>query len=287
MSIIRPVLRVCAVAALRSSTFAMERVADSDNGPLLDALLDTAPKPYITVFTDDDIRTEFDGMDFSGSTRRISLAIESGVGTAVIIKPGDPAQLRVPQTNEAMELLLDVLESQITDALFCTPSSPWCQLIKQMVLRIDRVPMTRGGAADKGTRWAARNVTYVCECISDPSPGVPLPDGHPINAFLTLAETNPITGLDTLSSAKIIRTIYDPSLPPALRWKQIEALMGISSTAVTAIGLGPALPALSEESEPALETILPDDPPPAIVPYPTETEEPHYNYQKPPAEGEE
>jgi hypothetical protein len=58
MSIIRPILRMCVVAALRERTLAERRVFDSDNTPLADALAHEPEqaKPYITVYTDEDTR---------------------------------------------------------------------------------------------------------------------------------------------------------------------------------------------------------------------------------------
>ena len=82
MSIVRAVIRQCAVAALRQKTWAEERVYDSNNAPLVDALtVGQDGKPYIVVFTDQDNMTDVtDGV--YGSVRQLDLTIEMGVACA-------------------------------------------------------------------------------------------------------------------------------------------------------------------------------------------------------------
>jgi hypothetical protein len=86
MSIIRPILRMCAVAALRERTLAERRVFDSDNTPLADALAQEPEqaKPYITVYTDEDIRPGVSGRDIYAAERNLSLVLEIGAASAVV-----------------------------------------------------------------------------------------------------------------------------------------------------------------------------------------------------------
>jgi hypothetical protein len=42
--------------------------------------------------------------------------------------------------------------------------------------RFERVPSRRGGSAERGTRWAARQIIFVCDTIDDVPPGVVLRD---------------------------------------------------------------------------------------------------------------
>jgi hypothetical protein len=280
MSIIRAVLRLCTVAALRENTWAGPRVTDSDATPLLDALQGGA-RPYLTVFTDDDVRTDLMGRDFYSANKVVSLAIESGIAEALVLQEGEPAELRIPQTSEAMELTLDLMELQIINALWVDPESPWRNMIQRMVNRIMRVPSMRGGSSDKGKRWAARSITFVCDCISDPVPGVPLPDGHPLIDFLNLCDTNPVAGMQLDVSADIIRAVYDPATPGADMWKQIEALLGTSAQAVKDIGLGPVMDQPSghvHESTPVLTEVIADPVTPTID-LPLEDDLPDLNYQ--------
>lgn len=282
MSIIRAVLRLCAVAALTENTYAMDRVTDSDSTPLLDALKGGV-KPYLTVFTDDDVRTNLQGRDFYSADKNISLSVESGLAESIVLHEGQPAEIRIPQTSEAMELLLDMLELQIINALWAQPDNKWRNLIQKLVNTISRVPSMRGGSSDKGTRWAARSITFVCNTIADPVPGVALPTGHPLLEFLELADSNPVPSMQLNVSADIIRDIFDPATPLAFAWKQIEALLGTSAASVKGIGLGPVLAQpidVASESTPTLTQINDDDPPPTID-APQAPDIPNLNYQVP------
>ena len=91
--------RMSAVAALRGSTWADDRVFDSDNTPLSQALtLNAAAKPYIVVYTDSDSRVDQNGTDVYGMTRELNLVLEIGVASKVEVgAPGiHPVRGRCP-----------------------------------------------------------------------------------------------------------------------------------------------------------------------------------------------
>ena len=109
MSIIRPILRMCAVAALRERTLAEGRVFDSDNTPLADALAQEPEqaKPYITVYTDEDTRPGVSGRDIYAAERNLSLVLEIGAASAVVTEK-DGVILQIPATDAGLELAVDI-----------------------------------------------------------------------------------------------------------------------------------------------------------------------------------
>jgi hypothetical protein len=237
MSIIRPILRMCAVAALRERTLAEGRVFDSDNTPLAEALIrePEEAKPYITVYTDEDTRPGVSGRDIYAAERNLSLVLEIGTASAVVTgKLG--VMLQIPATDAGLELSVDIVESQALAALVGDPESRWGELFRRMVLRIERVQGQRGGSAEHGSRWAARQIILICDVIADAPPGVPQP--AVVRDFLAAARAAP-SELGLAGAAEIIERALDPTM--ALTWRQAQAWLGLTEQGVRATGIAPPL----------------------------------------------
>jgi hypothetical protein len=237
MSIIRPILRMCAVAALRERTLAEGRVFDSDNTPLAEALIrePEEAKPYITVYTDEDTRPGVSGRDIYAAERNLSLVLEIGAASAVVTGK-DGVILQIPATDAGLELSVDIVESQALAALVGDPESRWGELFRRMVLRIERVQGQRGGSAEHGSRWAARQIILICDVIADAPPGVPQP--AVVRDFLAAARAAP-SELGLAGAAEIIERALDPTM--ALTWRQAQAWLGLTEQGVRATGIAPPL----------------------------------------------
>jgi hypothetical protein len=235
MSVVRMLTRMSAVAALRGQTWADKRVFDSDNTPLSQALmLNEAAKPYIVVYTDSDNRMEQNGTDIYGMRRELNLVLEIGVASKVEGTTGD-AQLKIPLTDEGMELALDMVEEQALAAMFASPDNDWSELLKCFVLRIERLTGQRGASGDRDRRWAARQIGIVCDVISDLPPGVPVPEDHPINRFIQCAQMHPEADMD--HAAEICAALASREGAP--EWEKVQATLGVRRIAIRAIGLAP------------------------------------------------
>jgi len=235
MSVIRMLTRWCAVAALRGKTWADDRVFDSDNTPLAQALtLNAAAKPYIVVYTDADNRVDIQGTDIYNSRRELNLVLEIGVASKVQGETND-ATLKIPLTDEGMELTLDMVEEQALSALFGDPQSDWAELLKTIVLRVDRVPGQRGASADRDRRWAARQLSIICDVVSDLPLGVPVPSGHPVRMFPVIAAANPEAGMEHV--IEICDALNNRAEMP--QWEQMQATLGLRRLGLRGIGLAP------------------------------------------------
>lgn len=244
MSYLRPIIRLCAVAAMRDRTWCDDRVYDSDNTPLADALVKqgSQARPYCVVFTDNDNRIDGKGTDvFRQIKRQINLILEIGIAGAISQATEDGQHvvqlLRFPHTDAAMEMYLDAVEGQALRALFGDPESPWCELLHRLVNNVDKVASQRGGAApDRGVRWAGRQITITLESICDPPAGAPIVAGSPIRDFFVLAESN--ADLKISDGALILqRLIETHAVYPS--WEQDQAWLGISKYALRSIGIAP------------------------------------------------
>lgn len=227
--------RLTAVAALRGNTWADERVFDSDNTPLAQALTaGGGAKPYIVVYTDADNRQEFNGMELYGTRREMNLVLEIGVASKVEGETGGE-QIKTPLTDEGMELALDMVENQALASLFGNPQNDWAELFKKLVIRVDRINGQRGASAERDRRWAARQLGIVCDIISDLPPGVPVPDDHPIRMFTEVAENNPEANMEHIGA--ICAALVNETTAP--EWERVQATLSLRRLGLRAIGRAP------------------------------------------------
>lgn len=247
MSLLRPVIRACAVAALRDQTWAEDRVYDSDMTPLGEAILGAAARvPYIVVYTDDD---ELDMVPataqvYTGRARSLSLVLEIGVASAVEGVGENEIVLQFAATDEGMEWAVDITESQAIAALIGDPKSPWGELFKRFVLQVRKFTSVRGGQAEKGVRWAARKTVLHCRTLDDIVPGYAPPPNHPIRSFITMVKTYPHIGI--LDTSNLVAGLLEYGNAPP--WREGQARLGNTTEAALALHL-PGSPAPIPEIE--------------------------------------
>ena len=236
MSIIRMLTRMTAVAALRGQTWADDRVFDSDNTPLAQALtLNAEAKPYIVVYTDADNRLEVDGTDLYSVRRELNLVLEIGVASAVKGTGPNEVKIDIPLTDEGMEMALDMVENQVFAVLFGDPNNEWTELFKCFVMRIERVSGQRGASSDRDRRWAARQLSVICDTIADLPPGVPVQPEHPISLFQQVARRHPEAHME--HAADICEALIGRVAAPD--WERVQATLGVRRLGLRAIGLAP------------------------------------------------
>lgn len=260
MSLIRAVLRLATVAALRERTWAGPRVFDSDNTPLVEALgIGETAKPYIVVFTDEDGRPGLVGSDVYSARRQLELVLEIGVASAVMAESGD-AVLQFPRTDAAMELVLDMLQAQAIAAVLGDAQSEWGEIVRDLLFgSVARITSQRGGSSEPRARWAARQVTIITDTIADMPAGAPWPPGHPVLRFIEKAKAEPgIADAATLIEGWIAGVDAYPSWQQAQQWLGLtkRGIRGIGMAPLTDIGIGSS-PYARETDEPV--TVPPDE----------------------------
>lgn len=237
MSIIRSVIRFCTVAALRQRTLAESRVFDSSNTPLVTALEEDGPEqPYIVVYTDNDNRQNIDGMNLLHARRGLHLVIEMGVATKVTGEQNE-VSIQIPATDAGFELSLDILELQVINALLHDANSPFGELLRTMLVDIERAPSMRGSGSQRGTKWAARQLTLITDTVDDFESGVAVPSGHPLRQFVDLVRQYPDLGMSV--QADIIENLISASDAVYPTWQQIQSILATTKQGVVAIGQAP------------------------------------------------
>ena len=188
MSLVSLALRVAVARALVGQTFAETRVFDSAIAPL-DGVIAEERRPFIVVCSDQE-RAKITGRDVPGPEREIDLVLELALASFV---PGESGvEVLIPHTDEGLEVALDLMVRQSLRALL-SGEGAWSRVILALVPRILKLETQRGAGADKGVRFAARQMRLVCDPIADPPYGQPVVSGSPWNLWLAAAEADPAT----------------------------------------------------------------------------------------------
>lgn len=236
MSFVRTIIRLSAVAAMRHKTWAHERVYDSDMTPLSDSLkIGEKPKPYIVVFTDADNRDNVQETSIHLAQRSMTLSIEIAVASAVQADDGKGLSIQLPHTDQAVEFAVDITETQALNAL-TDPENPWAEILRRLITRIVAVPSARGGRAERGSRWAARQVTIRCDTVCDAPAGVLPAVDSAIRDWIVLAKACPDKGIS--EPAEVIEKLLD-SKDVYPGWEAMQAWLHVSRPTLRRIGLGP------------------------------------------------
>jgi hypothetical protein len=183
----RIALRIAAVAALKGATLVGDNVLDSEIGALdvgADGALRTDQEaPFISVYTEGSVD---EGFNQGGGADLRSLHIcgaqeivfEFGVTSAMVETDNDGAAqlvgLQIPATDANLELLLDIIERQIVNAL-TDPLNAWADVFRALhstTLRIER----RRTSSAEGAKVAARQLLIKLELLPDPIYGEPVRD---------------------------------------------------------------------------------------------------------------
>lgn len=232
MSLARFAIRLCAARALRGATLAEDRVFDSAIEPL-DQQAKAGRQPFLVVFTGDH-RLTIEGRDLTGGEGEVELVLEAAIASRVELPGTDgttQVSIVVPNTDEGMEITLDMLEYQAIAAI-STGRNVWADLWRRLVLRIVERHSRRGASSDEGVRFAARQISLMCETVADPIPGQPVDPGTVWGDFLAAMDADPVLA----PIGKIVRYQIEVTRPD---WQVAADMLGISDTTADQIALVP------------------------------------------------
>lgn len=245
MSLVSLALRIAVTEALKGRTLAENRVVDSELAAISD-LIGESPAPIIIVSVDD-ASGERDkaGLSLLDAADEIGLLFEIAVASRVTAEAldgaGDASVIAIEPTSKGLEASLDILWRQVSRALL-TPldGEPWGEIVRQLILKMTRFQMKRGGEAD-GNRVATRFYLLSVEPIAEPDFGRPAGD---VWAEL-IAAMERTAGLAEL--ARVIRAAIEQ--PAGLAdWRVVQARLGLPEAEVRALGIAPPYSGAPEEA---------------------------------------
>jgi hypothetical protein len=228
MSIARTAVRVAAARAILNRTLAAARVSDSAIEPI-DVAISDVRLPLITVLTDDD-QIDGIGREIWQGSRQLDLVFEIAVATEV--KDGS---FTIPETDFGLEWTLDIIEHQIERALL-DEGSEWSKVFMALVPRIHSKASRRGASAERGVRFAARQITYKIDPIAAPMPGEAIDATLPYGRLLAAMASDP----DLAEYAAFLRAVIENPAKP--EWKRQAEAIGITRDEADAIGIAPVDP---------------------------------------------
>lgn len=237
MSLSRLALRLTTVKAILGRTLAEDRVFDSMANPI-DKKLSTETKPMVVVRTDDHEIEDIQGRELHSGNAKCELVFEIGLAARATAEASDGqqvVQLTFPHTDAGLELALDVMESQIVEAL-TNPSNDWSALWQEFVPRVISRDSRRAAANENGVHFAARQIIIVVDLLSDPIPGGGLIPGSAWETLIGLFEADLNFGAEIGPMIRALITGDEKS-----DWRRAAHALATPLAGVDFIGLGPVL----------------------------------------------
>ncbi|MDP1642723.1 MAG: hypothetical protein Q8L59_11110 [Phenylobacterium sp.] len=244
-------VRLATVLSLRGATAAGDSVQDSAIAPI-DQRVKERRRPSLAVYSDDFAAEQLEGIDFLTGERSLQLVIEAVVAdqSERPIDGGAEISITIPETDEGLELQLNLIERQILRRLQAG-EGPWPEIWRTLVVKVRKFESRRGAGLEAGVRFAARQLVLTISPL--PEPGFGAEPGGVWRRFLTqLAEEPDLAALAPLLEAELI----GESLPD---WRAVQALLGLTRPGIDGTGLAPPFEAAGDEPAPLLERITFDD----------------------------
>lgn len=186
MSIVRQLIAVSAVQAMRGATIAGDNVCDSAV-TAIDGMMEKRDKPVLLVSVE---QVDQEKKDEPGLFARSSVAkifVQAAVWSQVSIEDGENAGefIAIGETDAAREATLNILDRQWRSAL-SDPRNPWADLFRRMVPFIVSVRDQRMVDPESKARLAARFTEITVHAIEEPAFGAGIPED--IEAGLAMLE---------------------------------------------------------------------------------------------------
>lgn len=168
-------IRLSARKALDGATFAEGRVYDSSVAPI-DEIASGESAAFIIVTTEDE-EAVTSGRDITNGNRTIDLVLEVAIAqpiTADADADGDGStetEVVIPATDAGLELSLGLIVRQMQRAIF-EGGSLWTEIFRLFAVSVVKISNRRGVGNKDGARFAARQLIFTIETLSEP------PFGH-------------------------------------------------------------------------------------------------------------
>lgn len=191
MSLVRQLIQISMVEALRDRTLAGENVLDS-NIAAIGTLDFVGDQPVIACSVEESDQNEKFGRGFFGRPAEVKLYVQTAVAVkgSYLVVTGEGEQreeelVEIGSTDAAREASLNILDRQWKSALI-DPANSWGDRFLQLVPQIGRIMDTRITDPEGGRKYAARVYEISGTAIADPEFGQALPAD--LDAILTAVE---------------------------------------------------------------------------------------------------
>ncbi|MCC0033761.1 MAG: hypothetical protein H6887_09480 [Hoeflea sp.] len=235
MSIVRQLVQIAVVEALRGHTIALENVFDStmDTVP---GLLKGGAQPVLVFSIEESVETVDDATDgFLGRGGVLTGMMQSAVASGKQITDGEGTVI-VPvlgETDSAYEALLNIVDRQWRTVLH-DHENPWSMVFRDLVVSIGAIRTVRATDPETGTKHACRFAQFEIETMPEPLPGDPIADA--VSAGLALMASDGDAAYAALADTWHELLTSGSDLQD---WQRLQSALLASNGELLAVGLGP------------------------------------------------
>lgn len=236
MSIVRQLIQLSIVEALRGRTIAGNAVFDSRMDTLPDLLVDQHQPVIIVSVEASDRRNMSQGIaSLLGGSTVLTVLIQTAVATGRAIKGPDGTVIRaaIGETDSAFEGALNLLDHEWRKVLHHFENE-WAEVFRDLVNGVQDIKDTRGTDPDTKRKHAARFVQLDLSVLAEPEPGDDLPEVIARGLDLMSADA------DYAPLAEEWRTLLaEGSDWP--EWRKLQSALLASRQHMATIGQGPLI----------------------------------------------
>jgi hypothetical protein len=235
MSIVRQLVQIAVVEALRGRTIALDNVFDSAMDTL-PGLLKGAAQPVLVFSIEESVETADDATDgLLGRGGLLTGIMQSAVASGKQMTDGEGTVI-VPvlgETDSAYEALLNIVDRQWRAALH-DHENPWSMVFRDLVVSIGPIRTVRATDPEAGTKHACRFAQFEIETMPEPLPGDPIADA--ISAGLVLMASDGDPAYAALADTWQELLTSGSGLPD---WQKLQSALFASNGELLSMGLGP------------------------------------------------
>jgi hypothetical protein len=227
MSVVRQLVAISAVQAMRGATLAGVNVFDSKIESL-EGLMANDTKPAIIVSVEEVNQQRKNDHGLLDRSSDGKIFIQTGVWSQVTIENGEDAgnYITVGETDAAREASLNILDRQWRAAL-TDPRNPWADLFKRLAYEVTGVRDMRMSDPENTARLAARFTEISVLLVNEPALGQGIPED--IEAGLKMLEQT----TDYAHLAPIWRALLTSEESD---WRAFQARIFASDIVMSALG---------------------------------------------------
>ncbi|SON55528.1 hypothetical protein HDIA_1987 [Hartmannibacter diazotrophicus] len=235
MSIIRQLIQIAAVEALRDMTIATDHVFAGSMDSLPGLLKDERRAVLVVSIEEGEQKGRIQserGLFGRDTVLKLFVQAVVAVGTEDIVKGETVIVAALGETDAAYEALLNILDRQWRQVLTVS-ETPWALVFRGLVMAFGEIKDARASDPETGTKHAARYTLAEIEVLDEPLPGsIPAP----VEAGLILMEADGDEGYGEV--VRVFRALLSEGADWA-DWRKTQALLGLDRDRLLALGLGP------------------------------------------------
>ncbi|WP_281978808.1 hypothetical protein [Pseudorhizobium flavum] len=236
MGIVRQLVQISMVEAVRGKTIAQDDVFDSRIDSLPN-LLKNSRRPLLIFSVEESQQDEEGSLDngFLGRAGKLQVLVQAAVASVQEVKDGNDVVIlpSIGESDAGFEATLNMLDRQWKTVL-SGYADPWVNVFRGLVTSVGKITDARAADPETGRKHASRYTQVSLNVIDEPLPGDPVPPA--VEAGLSLLEADGDSGYAEIADVYRKMLTEGEEWP---EWRKIQAALFTSRGAMAGLGLGP------------------------------------------------